>query len=757
MITSGEVYTAKELAVVLQIDKRSVDRQADKQGWHHTFRKTRGPACRVYPVSLLPEKIRIKVARHTAINGSGVTSPSPAAAMSANATPPGVGAQAGALLGQTRVADAAESVEQTRINRERGLAAFNQLPKPRQLEAEARLEILQARDAFIKTAVLPMKRGSQAFALEYCSGNLNLPAALTKIIGSTLSWSTLNRWQQSYNDSGLAGLASGYKSPNKGKTTLIPGQRELIKGLLTAHPHISLVKIMSSLEARFEGQPVPHISSVRRYVKKWVKKHQSLLLYMANPDAWKNSHQIAQGDASAQIYNLNQVWEFDSTPTDVMLKDGRFNLIGVIDVYSRRVKLLVSPTSKASAVAALTRRAIIDWGIPKIAKTDNGADYVSKHLVRVFEGLNIDQVLCPPFTPESKPHIERFFKTFSHDIMELLPGYIGHSVADRKAIEARRSFADRLMKKGGDPVVLNKMTCAELQDICDRWCRAIYEQNPHGSLNSKTPAEMARDWTDPIQKITNARALDLLLSEAPGGDGIRTVAKKGVKVDNTYFIAAELPEPGSKVRVLLDATDYGTIYIFDGETRDYICTAVDPIRTGHDRVEIAARSKAIQKTIMQQGSKELKKIARETAAQSIHMDILEHRESKIAGIVEFPTNSVDYTTPALDQAARAVIGKDQADHEQEDLDVLLNDLATEQQEEVVFYEEQKALGKPRFFTSNTERYQSIRDRVNDGNILTTKDIVFLAEFYQTRTGMMFMDLEGDLRPPEGTEELELEN
>jgi transposase len=750
------VYSAKELSKILDVHLTTAIRRAEKESWKYTWRKGPRGAVKKYLAPLLPEDIRIKVARHTAINGSGVTSPSPVAAMSANATPPGVGAQAGALLGQTRVADDAESAEQTRINRERGLASFNQLPKQRQHEAEARLEILQARDAFIKAACLPIKRGSQAFALEYCEGNLNLPAAITKIIGPTLSWSTLNRWQQSYKDAGLAGLASGYKSPNKGKTTLSPPQRELIKGLLTAHPHISLVKIMSSLEARFDGS-VPHISSVRRYVKRWTKKHQSLLLYIANPDAWKNKHQTAQGDASAQVSRLNQVWEFDSTPTDVMLKDGRYNLIGVIDVYSRRPKLLVSPTSKAIAIAALTRRAILDWGVPEIAKTDNGADYVSKHLVRVFDDLEVDQVLCQPFTPESKPHIERFFKTFSHDIMELLPGYIGHSVADRKAIEARRSFADRLMKKGGDPVELNKMTAAELQDICDRWCRAIYEQNQHGGLNGKTPAAMARDWAEPTRRITDVRALDLLLSEAPGGDGTRIVHKKGVKVDNTFFIAAELPEPGTKVRVLLDQADYGTIYIFDGETRDYICTAVDPIRTGHDRAEIAAKSKAIQKTIMREGSKELKKIARQTAAQDIHMEILEHREGQIAGIVDFPKATKDYTTPALDQAAKAVIGHDQANREQEEMDELLEDLAAERQEEVVVYEEQKATGIVPLFTSSTERYQWIRDQIVGGRELTAEEIIFLDEFYQTTAGGMFMDLEGDLRPPTETDELQMEN
>ncbi len=86
--------------------------------------------------------------------------------------------------------------------------------------------------------------------------------------------------------------------------------------------------------------------------------------------------------------------------------------------------------------------------MPQIIKTDNGADYVSKHISRIMAGLSIEQIKCPPFTPEAKPHVEGVLGTFSRDMLELLPGYIGHNVAQRKDIEDRKSFAERLFKKG---------------------------------------------------------------------------------------------------------------------------------------------------------------------------------------------------------------------------------------------------------------------------------------------------------------------
>lgn len=755
-------YTAADIAAALGVTERGVRKMADTNGWKYTWKKSRGPACRTYLFSTLPEEIRIKIARHTA-SGGGVVSPSPVVAPGADAALlSGVGARAGAFLGASRAADLAESAERIRLNRERGIVNFAQLPEQRQAEANARLEVLQARDAFCKAARLPLKRGSQSFANEYVAGHLRLPKWVTEIIGESLSWSSLNRWQQSYDDAGLAGLANGYKAPNKGTTTLTPAHQDLIKGLLKDHPHIRLEKIEEALEARFSGQTIPHISSIRRFTKGWKAKHESLLLYMANPDMWKNKRMIALGDASEQVNRLNQVWQFDSTPADVMLADGRFCLIGVLDVFSRRAKLLVSPSSRATAVAALTRRAILDWGVPEIAKTDNGSDYVSRHMVRVFEALEIEQILCPPFTPESKPHIERFFHTFSHDIMELMPGYIGHNVTDRKAIEARRSFADRLMKRGGDPVEINQLTAAQLQDLCDRWCRAMYEQNPHAGLKGQTPAQVAREWTGGIRRVHDERALDMLLSEAPGDGGLRTVQKDGIRCDGTTYISADLPEVGTKVRVLLDASDYGTIHLYDAETRAFVCTAVDPARTGHDRSEIAARAKNRQKELMRAGAKELKRNAKEQATDEIHMEILRHREGQIAELIEFPHRSEEHTTPALVEAGRAVIGRQQAkeDHDglgvwAQDLEKWRGELAEERQAEAVKIKQEEASGIVRmpFFATSYDRYQWLRDRVKiHGKSLAQADCSWLEEFYQSAAGRAVQDMEGDLRPAVGAGE-----
>ena len=217
-----------------------------------------------------------------------------------------------------------------------------------------------------------------------------------------------------------------------------------------------------------------------------------------DPDDWKNRYMLGWGDASAGIDRLNQEWQFDSTPADLLLAGGRHSLIGVIDVYSRRAALYVAKTSKAAAIAALTRRVLPDWGVPERVKTDNGQDYVSHHLTRIFQALGIEQQTSAPFSPWQKPHIERCFRAFARDLVEMLPGFIGHNVG------ARQQFIDRLFVRGGT-VELIGMTPEDFQAFCDRWCAAYHARPQPGfspwRADKKTrPARQRRTGPFPTKR-----------------------------------------------------------------------------------------------------------------------------------------------------------------------------------------------------------------------------------------------------------------
>ncbi|HHL33131.1 MAG TPA: hypothetical protein ENJ30_02060 [Desulfobulbaceae bacterium] len=734
-----KTVNAATIGRTLGVHVRTVQIRASREKWPFTTGTTRGGAEKRFKVKALPEPVRIALARQRATAGIDMDDDFNA------------GLKAGKQLAKQK----AREQEEDRITRERNLATFNRLTPEKQAIAYGRQDVLRARDGFLAT--LPKnrtkKKGTAMFCQLYNSGEIRMPERIRRIVPQ-VSVSTLLRWQRLLESQGPAGLAPGYCNPKKGKTSLTKKQQDFIVGMIKKQPHCSVANMEMAMEARFAK--IPHNSTIRRFMGRWKRENAGLLLYCTNPDVWRNKQQFAVGDASEQVERLNQVWEFDSTPADVMLADGRHSLIGVIDVYTRRLKLLVSKTSRSTAVAALIRRALLDWGVPEIAKTDNGADYVSHHIVQVFEGLGVEQKLCPPFTPENKPHIERAFKTFAHSFMEMMPGYIGHNVAQRKDIEARKSFAQRLMKRGGDEVVEINMTAEELQSYCDRWCEAIYHRNQHRKLDGKTPADVARIWSGTEKRIKDERALDILLAEAPKGDGSRVVGKSGVAVDRVNYIAEALPDPGTMVRVKLDPADLGTIFLFDEEGA-FLCVAQDPMRTGLDRSETAAKLKNRQKEIIRKGAKALKKLAREQALDDIHEEVLAFREAKIANIIDLPKRSEEYSTTALEEAGKAVAALDQERRERNEIDeIMIDSLVVDKPQPKT---ESKPAGKNKvvpIFSSEMEWHDWLRNQENN-NGLSRANHERLTEFYQTRSGRMCLELYGDLRVKFGLREDVKEN
>jgi transposase InsO family protein len=721
--------SAGEIAEALSITERGVRKRADKEGWKNIVRPVNGGDGKFYLVKYLPDDVRVVMARHGAYS------------VLVDATP---AALAGAAAGNDLAQLQAEREEKARIAAEAQLAVFNQLAREKQDIAYARRDVIRAKDSYLAASnSTNVKQGVHQFCRLYNSGEIRITDHIRKHV-EQVSWSSLSRWQAIFKESGLPGLAPAYHNPKKGASQLTEEHKKFLTGMIHEHPHAKFTTMLESLESRFVD--LPGMSAIRRFVNTWKAENASLLLLITNPDKWRNKKQFALGDASEQVTRLNQVWEFDSTPADVILADGRYCLIGVVDVYSRRFKLHVTKTSRATAVAALTRRALLDWGKPEIAKTDNGSDYVSRHMVQVFEALQIEQILCPPFTPEAKPHIERAFKTFAHSFQETMPGYIGHSVADRKDIEARKSFASRIMEKGSTVEIT--MTAEELQKYCDRWCAAIYHQNRHRSLNNRTPAEVARAWQETVRVVSNERALDILLAEAPSG-GVRTVAKTGVSIDNITYISDVLPDVGTTVRVKIDTIDLGTIYLFDADTGAFLCVAQDPMRTGIDRAETAAKARHYQKSLIKAGQRELKQNAKEQALDMIHEEILAHRESKIANIIELPVKKESYTTPALDEAAKAAKAMDKTVKDKVSLDDLILDLGNEALSQVKPVKHEKIV----LLRSDADQYDLIRTQTKaTKRKLTKSEFDFLTEYYQTASGRTYMALEGDMRVKIGMEE-----
>lgn len=522
--------------------------------------------------------------------------------------------------------------------------------------ADAKLDILDALEKYLKATGQKAAKGLPVFCTDYHRGTISgLDEARATI--PELSIPSIYRWQRTMKTQGAAVLAGKYgHRKGSGLIDTQPEIKDYIVAMLAGQPHTSHKNLYRGLRARFAGRhdlTLPALRSVDRWITEWRAANRELASALANPDAWKNQYMVAFGKASADVERLNQRWEMDSTPADVMLTDGRHSIIGVIDVYSRRLKLLVTKTSKSASVALLIRRTIMDWGVPETIKTDNGADYVSNHIRRALRFLGIEQETCEPFQPWQKPHIERGLGTFSHGPIEMMAGFIGHNVSEREAIRARQSFADRLMTKNA--VVEINLDAAGLQAYCDQWTDTIYAIEPHEGLNSRSPARMVREWDGPIRVVNDIRALDLLLAEAPG-DGYRTVGKKGLRIDRDDYIAPELAlYVGQRVHVLYDPEDLGRVYVYadeDGQTK-FVCIAECPDRTGVNRQEVAARAKEMQKANIQLGRKQLKDLSKKVRVDQA-LDEIYEQAAKADNVVRLrPHDTESHTSAGLEAAKEA--------------------------------------------------------------------------------------------------------
>lgn len=627
-----DTYTPAELAPVLSLTERAVRDRATREGWLFEKRPGRGGG-KLFPLSTLPDDVRL--------------------ALASTATAATNHEAAALKLREDIAARAGET------SRQKALSTFAGLPEPRKRRAEARALIARLCDEFLATSGLPRRRGTELFATDYNSARVAVPDWTRETVPSLCAGSIRN-WQKALDREGLARLAGnqGRHRLGTGKIDGNPALAEFALGMLKTYPHTHATHLLEAMRARFGEDCLPTLRAVQRWLSGWKIKNAQLFTAVKNPDAWRNRYMAAGGDA-LQVTRLNERWEMDSTPGDLLLSDGaRHTIVGCIDVYSRRLILHVSRSSSSAAVASTLRKALLAWGVPDDeVKTDNGSDYVSRHMTGLFLGLGLRHTLCAPFQPQQKPFIERALGTFSHALMEYLPGYVGHSVAERKDIEARRSFAQRLMRQGADPLEL-RMTPEELQEFCDRWTEDVYGRKPHPGLAGKSPWQVAAEWPHPVRRIEDERALDVLLLPAPGGEGLRRVTKKGIRLEGALYDHSLLGGmEGRDVLVRLDEADVGAIYVFDLDG-PFVCRALCPEIAGVSRRDVALGRKRRQQVVMAEGKKMLRDAARKANTKDIAQEILDSRRAEASRMLALPRAGEGYSTPALLEAGLAARATD---------------------------------------------------------------------------------------------------
>ena len=490
------------------------------------------------------------------------------------------------------------------------------------------------------------------------TGLAQVEADAQAAIQAGVSRDTVRRWRRLCR--GLtpeARLAVLRDRPGRGRCGPLTERqmRGCVEALIYEHgAHLTASHVARVLKARF-GK-APSLRATQRWLKAWRDDpaNARALSAVSDPDGHRSRLAPALGTRAADVTAPNDLWELDSTPADVMCTDGRHTIVGAIDVWTRRAQVLVVPVSRAVAICALLRRCLSDWGVPGVARTDEGKDYTSRHLRRVLSDLAITHDICPPYTPEAKPYIERFFGTLTRDLFATLPGFTGHNVMDRKKLEAKRSMAARRGRDARDTFDIH-LSGAELQARCDIWAEAVYGRRVH-SGTGQSPFERLAAWSQPLRQIGDLRALDALLAEpvsASGGGPRRTIRKQGISVGGIWHIAAEMgTHMGERVELRYDPADPARLFVFALEGA-FLFMAEDPERTGADRAAIASTAKARARKGDAVARRQARTLARAHNPKDAMADVLRAAEEDAGNVIALPRKTTPHDTPALAEAQRA--------------------------------------------------------------------------------------------------------
>ncbi|MFM4963763.1 DNA-binding protein [Aeromonas bivalvium] len=527
-------------------------------------------------------------------------------------------------------------------------------------KVDARLLILQAADIFLAPyrACQQGEVGRRAFIEAYRTRSLSLPASVYEK-QKPFSLITLRRWQGTLADAGPAALAGNYQRERPSTVEQSPDLARFLTALVTAKPHLAnkwgaLHELASQYsEMNRLGWQIPSQSSLRRWLVKWLAQNKVAFTYATNPDAYNNKYRTAIEEMYPWMAQPNDVWEFDSTPVDAMLVDGRHSIIAVIDVFTRRVRLLVAKTSSSEGICLLLRKTLLAWGTLNdhgVMRTDNGSDYVSQRVMSICTLLGMDVSRSNAYSGWEKPHIERFFRTMSHGLIELLPSYIGHCVADRSVIEARKSFAERLEQKrkpdGEKELYELAMTAAELQTLLDDWLEARYHNRKHSSLGM-SPNEKYGHARYQRRAIADESALDLLLNHV----GEATVSKGFIKAGGLKYSAPELLEntwKSQRVSVFLDPCDVGRAILYrTGDWSERIeAVNIELLGNGVSPDAFRAAKKADAKALAS-FRREMRSLAKTFGIDDLHQDVVRHFVEQARDIAQFQRGDLTLDNPAL--------------------------------------------------------------------------------------------------------------
>ena len=413
-----------------------------------------------------------------------------------------------------------------------------------------------------------------------------------------VSEANLFRWQRAYKSKGAAALVDNRGKHRRSESKLEPWMSEFVLDKFRAYGAggLNIAQLWRDLHKEYfyrrgEPQNFPKFlcgaikplfdaGVVKRYLDNYYADPARRLEYIMitkGEDKAKSYFQPAMGDQGEIITRRNQCWQIDSSPLDVMVRDGekgeaiRANVLSIVDVYSGRCVASIERKSNALGLIRLMWKALSKFGKPDFIKGDNGKDYLSDQFQHLLNGLGIDYDRAIAYSGDEKGFVERHFGTLQHGGISQTPGYIGFNLAMREAVEQRTPKKERHAKdENGLPKKTNLKYLLTLQQVRDRFETEVLSWDLM-SVGRKRNSPINR-WNADDTPLKGVRLDEFMLHA--GGLVPRVVSKKGINYEAMQFVSQFLPSVGTEVFISENIDDVSSVFVFD-KSGNFICEAKD--------------------------------------------------------------------------------------------------------------------------------------------------------------------------------------
>lgn len=389
------------------------------------------------------------------------------------------------------------------------------------------------------------------------------------------------RWGQKlnskYEQSGAEALVDKRHKNKNQNTVLTPEIEKLTLGWWYARPGAGAKEIWHKIKKECKESKIkcPSYESIQKFLKNQTAANK--LVRAGKIKVWDK-----QGRPVVR-FNLtnysNQRWQIDHTRLDIWVRlwvidhwePRQVWLTVVLDAHSRSIAGFVVSLKAPDAwtTATLLRQAILPkenpgWfnrGTPSVLQPDRGRDFMSHAVTASVAMLGIIFDPDPPYYPNRKGKIERFFLTLdSH--LRILSGH-------HKAIGSSEGAAQKRLS------VL--LTLQQLRLEIEHWIVTEYHQRE----NSETKRKPAELWEETVlmRMPESETALDSFLLKS---DKVRVIRNTGID----FHIPGKGDERGGRfwapevswfykreVKVSYNPEDLNSILVYCATTSEYICEA----------------------------------------------------------------------------------------------------------------------------------------------------------------------------------------